>query len=356
MPLTLNKHAWLRSAATCVLAGLAGWIVSLTGLPLGWMMGAMLAVAAASLLKLPAEQPTALMPYVRASVGTMLGASVTAGLLLSFPEWWTSLVFLLIALLLSGSINFLLLSKLLRFQKPTAVLCAAPGGIAEMILLSEQAGADQAKVAIVHALRIALSILILPLLIAWFMHVDVQRSAAGATPSLSLIDTGWFLACIAAGVAADRWTRLPARVIVVPLIVSAALHISGVTHFVVPEWVTNIVQVFIGINVGGRFLGISARQLSHVVGAAFLVISVQIAIAFSAAILVARNSDLDPLALMLAYAPGGLAEMSLIAIAMGREVAFVGLHHLFRVMVSLALGPLLLSRLKRPADKVDRDN
>ncbi|WP_299475450.1 AbrB family transcriptional regulator [uncultured Roseibium sp.] len=350
MQLNVGTQNWLKPAATCLVAGAAGWLFSLTGLPLGWLMGSMLAVAVASLFKLPAEQPKTLMPFVRASVGTMLGASVTAGLLLSFPQWWTSLVFLLIALLLSGSINFWLLSRILRFEKPTAVLCAMPGGITEMILLSEQAGADQARVAIVHALRIALSILILPLLITWFMHVDVQRSGTGATSSLSMIDTFWFALCIAAGVAADRWTRIPARIIVVPLILSAALHISGITHFVVPEWVTNIVQVFIGINVGGRFLGISARQLSHVVGAAFLVIAVQIAIAFSAAVLVARNSDLDPLALMLAYAPGGLAEMSLIAIAMGREVAFVGLHHLFRVLVSLALGPLLLSRLRKRND------
>lgn len=347
MQLNFGKLSWLKAAATVLVAGGTGWLFSLTGLPLGWLMGSMLAVAAASLLKLPAEQPKALMPYVRASVGTMLGASVTAGLLLSFPQWWTSLAFLLIVLLFSGAINFWLLNRIFRFEKPAAVLCAMPGGIAEMIFLSEQAGADQARVAIIHALRIALSILILPLLIAWLMQVDVQRSASGGGSSLSMIDAGWFGLCIVAGVVADRWTRIPARIIIVPLVLSGALHVSGVTHFVVPEWVLNIVQVFIGINVGGRFLGISAHQLSYVIGAAFLVITVQIALAFSAAVLVAQNSDLDPIALTLAYAPGGLAEMSLIAIAMGREVAFVGLHHLFRVMMSLALGPFLLSRLRK---------
>ncbi|MEP3428843.1 MAG: AbrB family transcriptional regulator [Roseibium sp.] len=345
MQLNPKNVGWLRQAATCVLAFVCGWLFSLTGLPLGWLVGSMLAVAGVSLLKLPIEQPKAVMPYVRASVGTMLGAAITVELFVSFPEWWTSLVYLMIALLLSGAINFWLLSKPLKFDKTSAALCAVPGGIAEMILLSEQAGADQAKVAIVHALRIALCILILPVLITWVMHVDVQRSSAdfGSIPSLS--DIGWFLACLAAGIAADRWTKIPARLVLVPLIVSAVLHMTGITSFEVPQSITNIVQVFIGINVGGRFLNITLRQLSTALVAAVMVVTVQITIAFSAANLVSDLSGLDPIALVLAYSPGGLAEMSLIAVAMGREVAFVGLHHVFRVLVALGLGPFVLSRI-----------
>jgi len=341
----------LKSAATCVLASVSGWLFSKTGLPLGWLIGSMLAVAAASFFKLPTEQPKALMPYVRASVGTMLGAAITVELFVSFPQWWTSLIYLLIALLLSGIINFRLLSGPLKFDKPSAALCSVPGGIAEMILLSEQAGADQAKVAVVHALRIALCILILPVLISWMIDVDVQRSSAGLGSIPPLSDIGWFLVCVAAGIAADRWTKIPARLVLVPLVVSALLHISGVTVFEIPETLTNIVQVFVGINVGGRFAGITVRQLSMVLAAAVMVVSVQIAIAFFAANQVSGVSDLDPIALMLAYSPGGLAEMSLIAVAMGREVAFVGLHHVFRVLVALALGPMVLSRVGRDRGK-----
>ena len=42
--------------------------------------------------------------------------------------------------------------------------------------------------------------------------------------------------------------------------------------------------------------------------------------------LVANYTDLNLLALILAYSPGGLAEMSMIAVAMGIEVIFIGLH------------------------------
>jgi hypothetical protein len=38
------------------------------------------------------------------------------------------------------------LNRLMRFDRGSAALCATPGGLTEMIILSEQAGADQAEV------------------------------------------------------------------------------------------------------------------------------------------------------------------------------------------------------------------
>ncbi len=337
---------WLRVVGTAALAALGGWLVSRTGIPLGWLVGAMIVVAVASLSKLPLEQPAPLMPPVKAAVGTMLGARVSSDLIQSLPEWAFSLVFLCAALLAMCAVCFIILRRLFSLDPQTAALCSVPGGITEMILLSEQAGADQARVAIIHALRIALSILILPFLIAWFAHIDIQRTAPAAMAAMPASGWIWFVVCISVGVLATRLRRFPVPSMLVPLLLSAALHVSGVTDFTVPPWVMTIVQVFIGINVGARFLGTTFFQLAGVVGAAVVVVVTQISIAFLMANVAAALTDWDPLALMLAYAPGGLVEMSLIAVAMGREVAFVGFHHLFRVLLALALGPMLLRRLK----------
>lgn len=67
--------------------------------------------------------------------------------------------------------------------------------------------------------------------------------------------------------------------------------------------------------------------------------------------LVVTITGWDPLALLLAYAPGGLAEMSLIVVAVNTDPAFVGLHHMFRVLVTLMVAPLLLSLLTEKRDK-----
>ncbi|MEW2919671.1 AbrB family transcriptional regulator, partial [Ruegeria sp. ANG10] len=54
-------------------------------------------------------------------------------------------------------------------------------------------------------------------------------------------------------------------------------------------------------------------------------------------------------ALVLAYSPGGLAEMSIIAVSIGRDVAFVGVHHILRVLAALVLAPVLVAAFTNPS-------
>jgi len=51
-------------------------------------------------------------------------------------------------------------------------------------------------------------------------------------------------------------------------------------------------------------------------------------------------------ALVLAYAPGGLAEMSLVALALSIDIAFVATHHAFRLFIVLLLVPPIFRWLK----------
>ena len=55
-------------------------------------------------------------------------------------------------------------------------------------------------------------------------------------------------------------------------------------------------------------------------------------------------------ALVLAFAPGGLAEMSLIALALSLDAAFVATHHAVRICVVVVLAPAVFRRRRRPPD------
>lgn len=336
-----------RALLTLIAAIAAGWALSTTGLPLGWLIGAMLLIVVASLLQLPVVQPTLLMPYVKAAVGTMLGAAIPANIVELAVAWWPSLTMMFAILIIGGAINYNGLQRLFGFPKIDALLCSMPGGISEMILIGEHAGADQRRVAIVHALRIALSILLIPVLAGLAFGVSVESTTNAVSHQMTLPDWGWFLACIAAGVAADRWLRIPAALILVPMLVSAALHLTQVSAFHVPSEVSIAIQVAIGINVGARFLGVSLSTLAGFALSAMAVVAIQIGIAILAAVIMAKQGGWDGLALTLAFAPGGLAEMSLIAVTMGREVALVACHHILRVLFALFAAPTLVSLLSK---------
>ena len=52
-------------------------------------------------------------------------------------------------------------------------------------------------------------------------------------------------------------------------------------------------------------------------------------------------------ALWLAFAPGGLAEMTLISLAMGIDTAFVSTHHLLRVVFMVTAAPLVFALIRK---------
>lgn len=80
-----------------------------------------------------------------------------------------------------------------------------------------------------------------------------------------------------------------------------------------------------------------------------------LAMAAVAALVLERLTDFAFPALLLAFTPGGLAEMSLVALALDIDTAFVATHNVARIALIVTLAPLffrLLGRhLRRPADE-----
>jgi uncharacterized membrane protein AbrB (regulator of aidB expression) len=52
-------------------------------------------------------------------------------------------------------------------------------------------------------------------------------------------------------------------------------------------------------------------------------------------------------AALLAFSPGGLAEMSLIALSMNVDAAYVSSHHIVRIFMIVLAAPLLFRLLRR---------
>jgi uncharacterized membrane protein AbrB (regulator of aidB expression) len=66
-----------------------------------------------------------------------------------------------------------------------------------------------------------------------------------------------------------------------------------------------------------------------------------LALAVGAALALERLTGLPFAGLILAFAPGGLAEMVLVSLALGIDTAFVSVHHIVRMVFLVACAPLL---------------
>src|SRR5262249_19789935 len=151
----------------------------------------------------------------------------------------------------------------------------------------------------------------------------------GSFAQLSLLDAAMLAGCAIAGPPLAKLLRLPAPILTGALTLSAILHVAGLTTSHLPPEAIMIAQVGMGTALGCRFRYFSRRLMGQVIGIAFVVgaIMVVATVILSLAVHVLTGVPTDQL--LLAYAPGGLAEMSLIAISLGMDTAFVSTHQLF---------------------------
>ena len=102
-----------------------------------------------------------------------------------------------------------------------------------------------------------------------------------------------------------------------------------------------LAQFFIGIAVGSKYAGITLRELRlHVT--AGLVYSLILAVISLGFIEIIVTLGLAPgLDAFLAFLPGGQAEMIVIAIIAGADLAYVVSHHLLRIVLVIVLAPIV---------------
>ena len=106
-------------------------------------------------------------------------------------------------------------------------------------------------------------------------------------------------------------------------------------------------QFFIGIAVGAKYSGITGRELRRDVtaGLAYALLMALISLGFVE--LALQISGRAPIEILLSFLPGGQAEMAVIAIVAGADVAFVVAHHLLRIFLVILVAPLIARWLAR---------
>lgn len=156
-----------RGILNGVLAGLAGgYLASLTGWPLPWMIGSLLGVALARCAGLPAVPLPAGRQAGQWLVASAVGLHVSREAALALLDH--------LPLLLAGAVGTLLLTLIgiavLRrggVDPATAFFASLPGGASEMVNLARRHRAEPAQVAAAHSLRLLLVLLLVPAAFAW---------------------------------------------------------------------------------------------------------------------------------------------------------------------------------------------
>ena len=339
----------LWQGALALLLGLAGGVLFFAlNLPLPWMLGALCLTLVAAVIGLPIRTPDALRPPVIAVIGVLLGSGFTPELLGRLPGWLPSLGMLALYAALSAAIVVPFYRRVGGFDPITAYFAGMPGGLTEMMMIGRAMGGDDRKIVLAHAARIVITVAAIAF---WFRLVlGFQVSGNPGGPSLlsmGVQDIGILVTCGVVGVFAGIRLRLPAPTLLGPMLLSGIAHATGLTSSAPPPGLVIAAQVALGTMMGCRFLGVAARDVARalVLSAAATVMMLVLALGFAVALHALLG--LDRSLVLLAFAPGGLSEMSLVALAMQAEVAFVALHHVVRIVLVIAFAPLVLRLWRR---------
>ncbi|MEM9813652.1 MAG: AbrB family transcriptional regulator [Pseudomonadota bacterium] len=353
-PAPRAREAILGIALSLGLGVGGGVLFAWATMPLPWMLGPMVANTLGAVFGLPLRSPGAARPYVVVVIGVMLGSGFTPALFEQAAAWALSLLFLGLYLVISGAVTIPFYRRVAGFDPVTAYFAGMPGGLNEMMVIGGEMGGDERKIVLAHASRI---LIVVALVAIWFRLIEGialgDRSAFG-TPFVEIpaLDLAILAASGVIGFFLGTRLRLPAPTLLGPMSVSALVHLAGWTASPPPQELVLLAQLVLGTAIGCRFVGAGARAILTSLGlsACASLLMLIVTFAFAAAFHGLFGQSL--LQVVLAYSPGGLAEMSLVALAMNADIAYVSTHHLVRITLVILFAPLVftLIRPRRPSD------
>ncbi len=333
--------AW-HLAETLSVATIGGGAFGGIGVPAGWLSGAMLAVACAALAGRPMYVPLRLTSTILVVIGISLGAVVTPATLHGITTYPVSIIVLVAAMAVIGFAGALYLQKVHGWDRVSAFLGAAPGGLSQVMAVAAELGADMRGIAIVQTMRVVVIAVGLPAGLASFGLVGPVFQSLGGELALETLPELAILVAVSTALAVLLfYVNFPGGLLFGAMLASAVLHGSGLIQAVMPWWVVNAAMIALGAVTGARFANTSFRMLMSFLVASFGSLGVSIVIGGAAALAMIAVTPFRIADVMIAFAPGSVDAMMLLALALNIDPVYVGAHHLARIFFVSLTTPLV---------------
>ncbi|RDW13118.1 AbrB family transcriptional regulator [Paracoccus thiocyanatus] len=336
-----------RRLLTFALAALGGAAFVMLHLPLPMLLGPMLACLVAALGGAPLAGAGQFGVFMRTILGVAVGASITPGVLAELPDVAASLLFVPGFIAVIALVGYPLFRRGFGFDHATAWYGAMPGGLQDMLVFGEEAGGDVRALSLIHATRVLVIVTVAPLIMSSWWGLDLTQPPGAPMRATGATEIALMLAAGLVGWKGAERLGVFGASILGPMVLTAALSLSGLISHRPPAEMIQAAQFFIGIAVGVKYAGITLRELRlHVTaGMAYALLLAGISLVFIEAIM---HLGLAPaLDAFLAFLPGGQAEMVVIALIAGADLAYVVSHHLLRMVIVIVLAPVAGKLLNR---------
>lgn len=325
---------WLSRPVVAGLAacGAAGALCQTFGTPLPWMIGPLLAMALLRFSGAEVTAPRGAREAGQIIIATALGLYFTPLVAQEVLGRWELLVAAALFATALAYIGALPISRLTDTDRTTAFFASVPGGATEMAILGERFGAKPDRIALAQSLRILLVVILVPFAFT-FAGVHGSDVAIPVTRDTNAQGFTMLFACTTVGGILMSRLRVPNGWLLGALAVSIGLTASGIQWSAVPTPLSNAGQLMLGCALGSRFEREFMRRAPKFVLVVCIstVVAIGLSAIFGAGI--AQASGLAMPTMILATAPGGIAEMCITAKVLQLGVPMVTAAHVTRVIM-----------------------
>jgi membrane AbrB-like protein len=337
---------------TLFIAAVGGLSFQFLGVPAGLLSGSVLTVATAALAGRVMFVPTSLARAVLIILGISLGSVISPHTLQGLSSYAASCALLVLATLsmMAGTATYLRLVH--RWDSLSALLGASPGAQSQVMALALNQGINTRAVAVAHITRLVLLTAVLPM---GMMLLSIVPPIASSRQFVvwNVIDTVVLLGAALAGALVLVRVRFPGAWLIGSMVASGVLHGSGLISTSLASWVSSAAMIVLGAMTGSRFSGSSLKEIASLIGAALgsFAVSAAISAVFAlVALTLLPNRAGD---VVIAFAPGALDTMMLLAFALHLDPVFVGAHHFARFLLVSMVLPFAIKHVLRGSGSTD---
>ena len=340
----------IRIAGTFALGLVGVALFHAADLPLPWLLGPLAACLIASLAGAQLKGIALLNEGMRTILGVAVGATFTPALLFSMAGMWPTLLLIPVMIVAIGLVGVPYFQRLWGYDFPTSYFSAMPGGLQDMLIFGEEAGGNPRSLSLIHATRVMVIVAALPFILQGLWDADLSSAPGAPAATLATSQMLLMVACALIGWRAAKAVGMFGASILGPLLVAAAAALAGLLQHRPPAEAIAAAQFFIGMSVGAKYSGITMAEVRRdlAAGLGFCGILMVLTVIFVEAV---YGTGLAPgMEALLAFAPGGQAELTVLALIVGADVAFVVAHHVLRIFLVILGAPLFARMFKAPQD------
>ncbi|WP_243721426.1 AbrB family transcriptional regulator [Macrococcus bovicus] len=331
------------------LAVLFGLCLMMIHMILPWLFGPMIAAAAISKI----SGRTIIWPKSLADsglfiLGAQIGTTFTLQVLTDIRKDLFHIILLNILIIGAAILLSFIYRKMTRCSYETALLSAVPGALSQMIVMAEEnKRADLLAVTLSQTSRLLFVVMIVPFIASFgrggntggVMHSDAIFQVLSFDRLLFIISlTGLFFLLL-------RRIHFPVPQLLAPIFIVSGWNIATGVSFSIPYVWIAAAQLLFGVRIGLQLVELSSSLSLRL----FFGIAVQnillILVTFIAAVLMTGHPFND---VFLSLAPGGMAQIIIVAMETGGNIAMISSYHIFRIFfILLIVAPLMQVMLKR---------